>query len=268
MTTLLIAGPFHWTTGETAPGGAGAWAAAAAAPFAHTQWWGRGAAQTPPAVRQILERRGLDLAGFVWDGVDQSHLPEVEPTTADGLAAVLLIGLPAAEMTRALGVVAGLPGKDQRCLVVAPAADIDGDGLRALAAEADILVLPLAAALAATATADPLAAVTSIRKLGIKTVVVTAGMLGGIIAYGDRVVNWPITPVAEIPGPAGRCHAAFAGALAAWTTSGADFNGIKRACAVASVSAALAASNPRGLWTAKRDDLVERFERQRRLHKA
>jgi sugar/nucleoside kinase (ribokinase family) len=271
MTTLLIAGPFTWAHGEIGPDGAGAWAAGAAAPFAHTQWWGRGPAQTPAPVRQIMERRGLDLAGFIWDGVDAvaaSLLPEVEPTSADGLAAVLLIGLPAADLTRALDVVTRLPGRDQRTVVVAPAADVDADGLKAIATVADIIVLPLATARAATATADALAAVLAIRKLGVKTVVVTAGMLGGVLCYGDRVVNWPVSPVAEVPGPAGRAHAAFAGALAAWTTSGADFNGIKRACAVASGSAALAASNPRGLWSAKRDELIERFERQRRLHKA
>jgi hypothetical protein len=268
MTTLLLAGPFTCAPGDALPGGAGAWAAAAAAPFAHTQWWGRAPAHAPAPVRHLVERRGLDLAGFIWDGVDGSNLPEVEPTSADGLAAVLLIDLPPAEMTRALAVVARLGDRDRRTLVVAPPADIDRAGLAALATAADVLVLRQAAACAATGTGDPLAAALAVRKLGIKTVALTAGMLGGVLCYGDRVVNWPAGPVAETPGAPGRCAAAFAGAFASWCTSGADFTGVKRACAVAGVVAALAAHNPRGLWSAKREDLVERFERLRRLHKS
>ena len=127
MPSLLIAGPLALDDLPQAKGllgGAGGYAAMAAAPLAHTQLWARGGQDITPQVRSILERRGIDLAGVDWTGPtlrgsasDSPALPEVEPTGADDLGAVLIAGLAPDEWRRAQRVIHALPGSEGRSLV-------------------------------------------------------------------------------------------------------------------------------------------------------
>jgi sugar/nucleoside kinase (ribokinase family) len=264
--TLLVAGAL----GLDADGllaGAGGYAAIAAAPLSQVQLWTR-AGDLPAQARAVLERRDIDLAGVGWEGpvpriaADAPPaaplLPEIEPTSAEGLRAVLAIGLGAEEgRARAAAARLGSP-----VLIVAdPAAP-------GAALEADVLVIALERALAATATTDPLAAARRLRADGAKAVVVTAGLLGGVIAYGDLATTYPALPVPP-RGDAGPA-AAFAGALAGWCAgAGADFRALKRGCAIASAVAGLCAhgAGPKRLLAENREGYLERFNRLRRTTK-
>lgn len=264
--TLLVAGPLGLDE-DGLIAGAGAMAAIAAAPFWRTQLWSR-AGKLPEPLRGILERRGIDLAGVEWNGpvpvvgaertAPGPFLPELEPTSAEDLRAVLIAGLDTGEARRAVAAAERLK---------APLLVVHG---LAQAGErpADVLVAPLSAALGDGA-GDALAAARRLQRSGSKAVVLTAGELGGLIVYGDKSATYPCAPV-----PRGRVHGlgfAFAGALAAWCAgAGADFTALKRACAVASAVAAEAVGGPgsRRLLAADRAQCLDRFNRLRRATKA
>ncbi|MBA3710623.1 MAG: hypothetical protein H0W83_17595, partial [Planctomycetes bacterium] len=195
-----------------------------------------------------------------------SCLPEVEPTSAEDLGAALLIALPPGDLRRAIAVIARLAKPP--VLVIAPPHDADGALLDACAQAADVIVMPLPAALAASGTDDALTAGLAIRARGAKAVVLTAGMLGGIIVYGDKTVTYPAMPMARSASPG--TGAAFAGALAAWCAGeGADFRGIKRGCAMASAVGGICDQGvgPKKLLSVGRKEYVERFNRLRRTNK-
>src|SRR4051812_40447074 len=147
--TLLVAGALALDP-EGLIAGAGAYAAIAAAPLAQTQLWARGGAY-PEAARAVLERRGIDLAGVSWDGplprvaagspAAAPLLPDVDPTSADGLRAVLAIGLGEAEERRVRDAAAAL---EAPVLIVA-------DPAQPLAeVPTDVLIISLERALQAT----------------------------------------------------------------------------------------------------------------------
>ena len=158
MPTLLIAAPLtldDFPQGKGLLGGAGGYAAIAAAPLAHTQLWARGGKDISAQVRGILENRRIDLAGVDWSGATMRGgpdlprptgpaLPEVEPTQAEDLGAVLLADLAPDEWRRALRVVHGLPGGETRSLVAAPhVSDLEDQRFRAeVCASADVLIPP------------------------------------------------------------------------------------------------------------------------------
>jgi sugar/nucleoside kinase (ribokinase family) len=284
MPSLLIAGPLALDDLPQAKGllgGAGGYAAMAAAPLAHTQLWSRGGQDITPQVRSILERRPIDLSGVEWTGPtrrggtraagDAPALPEVEPTQADDLGAVLLTGLGPDEWRRALRVVQALPGAERRSLVAQPlVGDLEDERFRAeVCAAADVLVVPAAAAVALTVTVDVFAAGRALGSLGAKCVILTAGPLGGLIVYRQKATTYPALPVETIDGTG--VGAAFAGALAAWLTGAGkdDFRAIKRGCAVASGVAGICAQGvgPKKLLGADRKEYLERFNRLRRAAK-
>jgi sugar/nucleoside kinase (ribokinase family) len=285
MPSLLIAGPLTLDDLPQAKGmlgGAGGYAAMAAAPLAHTQLWARGGKDITPQVRAILERRGIDLAGATWDGPTihsgkpqpqayQPALPDVEPTEAEDVGAVLVIGLAPDEWRRAIRVVQGLPGADGRSLVAAPKpSDLEDERFRSeVCAAADVLIIPAAAAVALTVTTNPFDAARALGSLGAKCVILTAGPLGGLILYRQKATTYPALPVETVDGTG--VSASFAGALGAWLTGAGkdDFRAIKRGCAVASGVAGICAQGigPKKLLGADRKEYLERFNRLRRAAK-
>ncbi len=285
MGTLLIAGPLALDDHPQQAGllgGVGGYAAIAAAPLARTQLWCRGGTDISNQVKALLTQRHIDLAGVDWTGATPRGrttgfdaggplLPVIEPTSADDLGGVLLIGLPPEELRRALGVVRRLPGADTRPLIVSPRpADLaDGALRRELLAVTEVLVLSAAKALALTATDTPLAAAEAFQQDGAKCVVLTAGQLGGLIAYRSKHTTYPALPVAPVD-RAG-VSAAFPGALAAWIAGSGrcDFVTVKRGCAMASGVGGICAQGigPKKLLGADRKEYMERFNRLRREQK-
>ncbi len=286
MPTLLIAGPLALDDFPGAPGllgGVGGYAAMAAAPLATTQLWTRGGSDITPQLRGILERRHIDLAGVGWEGRTprgsamgfEPHgdvLPGIEPTSADDLGGVLLIGLPPAEMRRAFAVVGALPGAPSRTLVISPRpADLAADRayLAEVCAQSDVLVLSVAKAQELTGTANALDAARALQKKGAKAVVLTAGLLGGLIAYSQKVTTYQTLPI-ETSDKSG-VSAVFPGVLAAWCAGAgkADFRALKRACAMASAVGGICAQGqgPLKLLAADRKEYLERFNRLRRAGK-
>lgn len=284
MPSLLIAGPLaldDLPQGKGLLGGAGGYAAIAAAPLAHTQLWARGGQDITTQVRGILEHRGIDLSGVTWNGPTlrgglgttpvTNALPDVEPTDAEKLGAVLVIGLAPDEWRRAISVVQALPGGDTRTLVAAPRpADLDDARFRAeVCAAADVLVLSAAKAIALTVTNDAYEAARVLVSEGAKCVVLTAGPVGGLILYRQKATTYPALPIESVDHTG--VGAAFAGALAAWLTGAGkdDFRAIKRGCAVASGVAGICLQGPasKKLLGADRKEYLERFNRLRRAAK-
>lgn len=285
MPFLLIAGPLALDDvpqGKGLLGGAAGYAAIAAAPLARTQLWARGGQDITPQVRGILEHRGIDLSGVSWDGAtlrnavgapaaSANALPEIEPTQAEDLGAVLVIGLAPDEWRRAITVVQALPGGDNRTLVAAPRiADLQDSRFRAeVCAAADVLVLSASKAVGLTVTNDAYEAARALVAEGAKCVVLTAGPVGGLILYRQKATTYPALPIESVDHTG--VGAAFAGALAAWLTGAGkdDFRAIKRGCAVASGVAGICLQGPgsKKLLGADRKEYLERFNRLRRAAK-
>ena len=280
MPTLLIAGPIALDDLPDHPGslgGEGAYAAIAAAPLATTQLWAQGGSDINHQVRDLLKRRHVDLAGVTWQGpVHQgtvalagpdSVLPQLEPTEADNVGAVLLVGLPAADLARAVNTVRNMPGGETRPLLIRPRlAGLDGTLLAQAAAAADVLLIPQDVAMAMTGTASALAAGRALQKQGAKTVLLSAGALGGTICYGQLATTWPTAPCDSDDTLAN--GAVFAGAVAAWCggAGAVDFSAVKRATAVASavVTLRMQGPGPRRLLSSSREEYLDRFNRLRR----
>ena len=285
MGTLLIAGPLALDDHPQQAGllgGVGAYAAIAATPLAPTQLWCRAGTDLPPQVKGLLETRHIDLSGVDWVGPTPrgtatgfisggSVLPVIEPTSADNLGGVLLIGLPPEETRRALRVVGKLPGAETRPLIVSPRpGDLaDATFRKELMAVTEVLVLTAAKAKELSKTTDPLAAAQFFQADGAKVVVLTAGQFGGLIAYRAKTTTYPAIPV-EVVDRAG-VSAAFPGALAAWIAGSGrcDFATVKRGCAMASAVGSICAQGigPKKLLSADRAQYMDRFNRLRRDQK-
>ncbi len=262
---LLVAGPLALDDiGEDKDliGGAGGYAALAAAPLAPTQLWSRGGA-VPPAIRPIFERRRVDCSGVDWTGRigGDPALPAIEPVTAERLGGVLLIDLAVAELERALAVVRALPNADTRPLIIAPR-DRGDAALGIAAAAADVLIVR-------SIDGDPLAQGLALQARGAKCVAVTGGMTGGIVLYGQKVTTWPTMPTAVVE-PTG-AGASFAGAMAAWCAAvrKTDFVTIKRALAMASAVASVVVQGvgPKKMLGMSPKEYYERFNKLRRVGK-
>ena len=291
--TLLIAGALG-IDAEGMIAGAGGLAAIAAAPLSSVQLWSRGGSLAPHP-REILTRRQIDLSGVTWDGPvpvfgadgrqaepGGAALGSCEPTSADGLRAVLVIGLAPAEEVQALRaaralaaplvIVAGSmqlapltgitvrSGQVARAAVTADAA-ADEDAI-------DVRIETISAALRLTGTADALSAARALQAAGAKAVVLTAGMLGGLLVFGDRAVSFSVQAIPEVPGSRGAL-AAFAGALAGWCEgAGANYTALMRGCTTAGVVAGIQVQGGvKRLLGADRAQYLERFNRLRRIAK-
>lgn len=270
--TLLVTG-IAGTEADGTLGGAGAAAAIAAAPLMRVQLWARLGAQ-PAGAREAIRRRGLDLAGISWEGPPVQvaptgsgpgpFLPEVEPTSAEDLRAVLCTPLPSAEAVRATRAISLLQPPLRLALVAPGAPPPAGTGI-AIARAVD------AAALTGTPAGDLLAAARALQGLGPKTVVITGGVLGGLIVHGDLVTTYPALPLPPSPAAADAPLAAVvAGALAGWCAgAGGDFAAVKRGCALGSALAGVVVQGGlRRLMAMDRAQCLERFNRLRRAHRA
>jgi sugar/nucleoside kinase (ribokinase family) len=285
MGHLLIAGPLALDDHPQQAGllgGVGGYAAIAAAPLAPTQLWCRGGTDISSQVMALLSQRHINLDGVDWIGATPRSsargfdaggaiLPVIEPTSAEGLGGVLLIGLPPDETRRALKVVGKLKGAETRPIILSPRpADLaDLDFRREVLALTEVLVLSVAKAQELTATTSPLAAGQALQADGAKVVVLTAGQLGGVILYRAKATTYPALPLEAID-KAG-VSAAFPGALAAWIAGSGrcDFATVKRGCAMASAVGSICAQGigPKKLLTADRNEYLERFNRLRRDQK-
>ena len=285
MGHLLIAGPLALDDHPQQAGllgGVGGYAAIAAAPLAPTQLWCRGGTDISSQVMALLSQRHINLDGVDWIGATPRSsargfdaggaiLPVIEPTSAEGLGGVLLIGLPPDETRRALKVVGKLKGAETRPIILSPRpADLaDLDFRREVLAVTEVLVLSVAKAQELTATTSPLAAGQALQADGAKVVVLTAGQLGGVILYRAKATTYPALPLEAID-KAG-VSAAFPGALAAWIAGSGrcDFATVKRGCAMASAVGSICAQGigPKKLLTADRNEYLERFNRLRRDQK-
>ncbi len=271
-TTLLVAGP----AGSDADGllaGEGLLAAIAAAPLIRVQLWARAGAQARGFLG-LLERRGVDASGLGLDGppvrcpagsrpAPAPFLPELEPTSAEGLGGSLLLGLDGAEAQRAQAAILTLapPLQVQVCEHVLPAAN----------APPTLVVARLSSACRLTQTSDALAAARAIQACGVKSVVITAGMLGGVLVHGELATTYAAAPIHEAPvAGGGRASAVFAGALAGWCVGdGADFSALRRGCGIASaVAGIMVQGGVKRLMAADRAQCLERFNRLRRTSKA
>jgi hypothetical protein len=283
MTTLLIAGPLLLSDRQASHdllSGAGCHAAIAAAPLAATQLWTQAGSGCTAQLLGILERRGIDLAGAQRTGPTARAvagapaptgpwLPEIEPTSAEDVTAVLLIGLAGAELDRALRVVLALPGAEQRMLIIAFAGTPLAAEDCARCASADLVVASAQQAMAVTGAPDALGAGQALQATGVRSTVLSAGMFGGLITYRQKTATYPALPVAAVDDHL--ALATFAGVLAAWCTGVGkeDFRAIKRGCAMASAVAGLGVQGigPRKLLTSDRATYMERFNRLRRTVK-
>ena len=285
MPTLLIAGPLaldDLPSGTGLLGGVGGYAAIAAAPLAPTQLWCRGGTDISSQVMALLTQRHINLEGVDWVGATprgtaagfESNgpiLPVIEPTSAEALGGVLLIGLPPDETRRALKVVGKLKGADTRPIILSPRPSDLADAAfrKEVLAVTEVLVLSVAKAQELTQTTNPLAAAQSFHADGAKVIVLTAGQLGGVILYRTKATTYPALPLETVDKLG--VSAAFPGALAAWIAGSGrcDFTTVKRGCAVASAVGSICAQGigPKKLLTADRNEYLERFNRLRRDQK-
>lgn len=272
---LLVAGPLTLDDiGEHRDliGGGGGHAAIAAAAFAPTQLWARGGTAFDLRLRQYLEQRRIDLAGVSWEGETPRFrqgrfeaggplLGDLEPTSAENVGAVLLIGLDGTELERAIRAVQALPKAATRPLLIVPHRSAGVETVERSAQVADVLVLQ--------GDQAPLARSGALQALGAKCVCWCRGPYGGLVVYQQKATTWPALPV-EVVEPTG-VTASFAGALAAHCALAgkADFSAIKRGLAVASAVASLTAQGPgsKKLLSCDRSTFEDRFNRLRRTHK-
>ncbi len=285
MGHLLIAGPLALDDHPQQAGllgGVGGYAAIAAAPLAPTQLWCRGGTDISSQVMALLTQRHINMDGIDWVGATPRStaagfdaggaiLPVIEPTSAEGLGGVLLIGLPPEETRRALKVVSKLKGAETRPIILSPRpADLaDLAFRREVLAVTEVLVLSVAKAQELTNTTTPLAAGQAFQADGAKVVVLTAGQLGGVILYRAKATTYPGLPLETVDKSG--VSAAFPGALAAWIAGSGrcDFSTVKRGCAMASAVGSICAQGigPKKLLTADRNEYLERFNRLRRDQK-
>lgn len=281
--TCLIAGPLildHLADSPDILGGGGFYAAAAAAPFALTQLWTH-AGDLDGSIRRVITARHIDEAGIDYEGTPHRHHPDQglqlhgpllgddEPVSTQDLACALLIHLPSAEWQRARAACSQLHDQVAHTLISAPhPQDLIAEPayLATCCKDSGAIVLPAHSAMRATASDDPLTAARALQDLGAKIVCLTAGVMGGLACYQQKVTTWHSLPttVKDATG----IGASFAGALCGGIAEHGkcDWRSLKRAVAQASAVASLCASGigPKKLLGCNRADYGDRFTKLRR----
>jgi hypothetical protein len=281
---LLIAGSARLDdldNGQRLLAGDGSIAALAAAPFVPCQLWARVGNDYPEQCRQLLQQRGIDLAGLIGSeqasncrqvtgDVSTRHgpdLPEEEPSDPSQLGGCLVIGLDAADHRRAQTALAKLPGKRLQIRAIAQANEAQ---LREAANGCDLLIARSHQACQALQQPDPLQAAMILAEAGATAVALSAGSLGGLLLYKNKACTWPTEPI--IPKEASGAFAAFAGCLAGFLVdhSKLDFRGLKRGLLFASslATATLKDLSSKRLLALDRSDYQDLFNRLRRHGKA
>lgn len=263
--SLLIAGPTHI---DTIAGkaerltGSGIYAAFAARPFVPTQLWSARPEPFPACCASFLERRAIDCAGL--GPGPAGGLSEVEPVSADGLGASLIIGLDPDNCLHASQAIAQLPPHLR--LWAADGGNWSRDAFLNCAAACDAVICRFDQAARILGSDDPLCCADALIATGTSAVLLTRGAWGGILVYKGKSSTWPAVPKA--PRDDLGTHAAFTGALAGFLCEHGklDYRGLKRGLVHAGAIAAATASAPglSRLDSLQRPDYTELFTRLRR----
>ena len=143
------------------------------------------------------------------------------------------------------------------------------DNWAAAAASAWLLIAPLHAAQEVAGEQQPVRVLRALKAMGSTAVALTAGPLGGLIAYKDKISTWPTVPNDHHHDAS---TAIFAGVIAGMIGGSGkhDFRTLKRAVVTASAVTARALVGPGTLQLMKmqRSDYEQTFTRLRRLVKA
>ena len=281
---LLIAGPCHlddFPNDDGLIGGAGAYAAIAAAAIVPCQLWARVSDDYPQQCLQILERRRIDIAGVIAEGPNNGYdgekmifngpvLPEASPHDAEQLAATLCIDLPRDEAIRAWKDLAQLKKSESRLSISAPGRSCtDEDSLALWAKNGDMLIIDYERAAALCQIREPVKLAINIQAMGCTTVILCNGQFGGLIQYKNKNAGYLSIPNLEKE-PTGR-YASFVGVVAASICSHGklDFRGLKRACANGGAVSSMCTqgNGPRKLLDLKRDDYQQLYNKLRRNSK-
>jgi hypothetical protein len=285
LARLLVAGPVVLDAlagQDDVLGGEGFYAAAAAAACVPTRLWARAGVDFVPGLRRHLQQRRIALEDLGAEGPTLRcapgrapealpRLPAADPGPTP-IEAALLIGLPTAEAARAAAWLRARPGGPPSLVVAAlrPAVASDPALLDLVGGLAQVLILSAASARVLTGRSDPLAAARALQERGPEVVLLTAGALGGLIAYQQRCATWPAAPrVAKDPTGTGSI---FAGALTGLLAEhgGLDWEAIKRCAATAGAVAAesLGGIGPKRLLALDRDEYTKLFHHLRRHTRA
>jgi fructose-1-phosphate kinase PfkB-like protein len=142
----------------------------------------------------------------------------------------------------------------------------DAEWIRYCCQRANLMVLEVGDALAATGSTDPLTAARTLQDWGAKVVCLSAGVLGGLACYQQKACTWPAHP-APLKDDTG-VFATFAGTLIGCCAENGkcDWRVLKRAVAVASAVAAECGKGygPKRLLGLDRGDYTDRFNQLRR----
>lgn len=257
---VLVCGPCHHRPGDT--GGAGAWSAAAAIPFAPVQLWAR---VHPP---DLLQRPNLDLTGCQAEGPSGSDLPTIEPTSATDLGAICLVDLKTADLERVLRIVQKVPALAKVPRVVVPPPGADRSLLLQAAQGTQVLIVALSDALTALGVTCATTAAHQLQAGGALNVALTAGPLGGLLAYKGLAASWPALSRPDSGPRTGFRRWIMAGTVSAWCGGAGkwDLSQIRRALAIGGAVAGTLPGQPplTSLLSLDRSACMERFDRLRR----
>ena len=284
MSQLLVVGPSGLEThGEFNDlcAGWGLTAAIAATPTAPTILWSDLGSDFPNQTKAMLaKQRHLKLDGCSavnptvrrtaaerWPKVN-SVLGDIVANKAEDVGATLAIDLPPGDWATVLHAHHQLTAEAKHPLIVCPGDQADPDNWPQAAERAWLLIASTAQASRITGETQPVRQLKALQAMGAKAVALTAGPLGGLIAYKDKISTWPTVP--------NECQHDASTAIFAGVTAGiiggsgkSDFRTLKRALVTASAVTAKAMSGPatRQLMQMKRSDYEQAFTRLRRLVK-
>ncbi len=282
--TLLVAGPCHLddlTQQEGLIGGAGAYAAIAAAALTPCQLWARTGDGFSKHCEQILERRRVDTAGLINEGDCNRYsdgkmhcngpaLPSLSPHDAQNVGATLCIDLPHNEAKRAWQALNSLKGANKRIAIQAPGHNCNSiEELNAWAAEADLLVIDYHKISTLLNQDDPLELMNRIQDMDCESIVMCNGNFGGLIQYKNKTSGFLAIP-SNSKDPTGS-FSSFVGVLSGSLCSQGklDFRGLKRATATASAVASSCAQGigPKKLLELGRNEYQQLYNKLRRTSK-
>ena len=199
----LIAGPLNLdliADNADTLGGSGFYAAAAAAPFAVSQLWSR-AGGLSNQIKGVIAARHIDDSGVDYEGTTNrwsaangfskaGDVLKFTPASASDLTCALAIDLASKDMERAFEALDQLGDQVGRTLIVAPRlahCEADPELLQRCCERAGVLILNLTAALKLCSTQNPITAARKLQEMGAKTVILPAGVLGGLAVYQQNL---------------------------------------------------------------------------------
>jgi hypothetical protein len=282
---LLVAGACHLDDlPQQDPGligGAGAYAAIAAAALTPCQLWARCGEDFSTQCQRILEQRRIDISGLITEGTTNRFdgnamtfngpvLPEVSPHDAKDLGATLCIDLPFAEAKRAWDDLGRLKHADKRIRIQAPGRQCSSrEELAAWAKQADLLVVDYQRTSSLCAEQDPMVLLQQLQDMGCESIVLCNDHFGGLIKYKQKTTGFLADPRSNKE-PVG-VHSSFVGVLSGGLCSAGklDFRSLKRSTATAGAVAGVCSQGggPKKLLGLRREDYHQLFYKLRRTSK-